>query len=123
IITTSLEETLEKKTHKEFFPHGLGHWLGLDVHDVGRYRIKNIERTLAPGMCMTVEPGIYIQPGMANVDARWHGIGIRIEDNILLTAQGTRNLTTCAKSTKDVEALVGTLSSAPLRDVVGVDIL
>jgi Xaa-Pro aminopeptidase len=123
IITTSLEETLEKKTHKEFFPHGLGHWLGLDVHDVGRYRIKNIERTLAPGMCMTVEPGIYIQPGMANVDARWHGIGIRIEDNILLTAQGTRNLTTCAKSTKDVEALVGTLSSTPLRDVVGVDIL
>ncbi len=110
LLKGSVEEVLEKKRHKDFFPHGLGHWLGMDVHDVGRYRIKNVERPLEPGMCVTIEPGIYVQPGTADVDPRWHGIGIRIEDNILVTANGSENFTPCAKATSDVESLVGTMS-------------
>jgi len=109
VIRASLDEVLEKKLHKEFFPHGLGHWLGMDVHDVGRYRIKNVERPLEAGMCLTVEPGIYVQPGMQGVDARWQGIGIRIEDNILVTAGGSENFTPCVKSATDVESMVGTM--------------
>jgi len=110
ILQCSLDEALEKKKHKDFFPHSLGHWLGLDVHDVGRYRIKNIERTLEPGMCVTIEPGLYVQPSQANVDARWHGIGIRIEDNILVTAQGSVNLTPCVKGVDELQSIVGTCS-------------
>lgn len=112
IIKTSLQEAIETKRHKDFFPHGLGHYLGLDVHDVGRYRIKNVERPLEAGMCVTMEPGLYIQPGTPDVDSRWHGIGIRIEDNILVTAQGHRNFTRCAKTVQEVESLVGTLDSS-----------
>jgi Xaa-Pro aminopeptidase len=109
VIRASLDEVLAKKMHKEFFPHGLGHWLGMDVHDVGRYRIKNVERSLEPGMCLTIEPGIYVQPGMSGVDKRWHGIGIRIEDNILVTESGSENFTPCVKSTADVESMVGSM--------------
>jgi len=108
VIRCSLEEALENKRVKEFFPHRLGHFLGLDVHDVGRYRIKNVERMLESGMCLTVEPGIYIQPNHADVDSRWHGIGVRIEDNILVTASGFRNFTSCVKSLTDIENMVGT---------------
>lgn len=109
VIRGSVDEVLEKKRHKEFFPHGLGHWLGMDVHDVGRYRIKNVERTLEPGMCITIEPGIYIQPGAADIDPRWHGIGIRIEDNIHVTSGGHENLTPCKKAVSEVESLVGSM--------------
>jgi Xaa-Pro aminopeptidase len=109
IIKCGLEEALEKKRHKEFFPHGLGHFLGLDVHDVGRYRIKNVERPLEAGMCLTVEPGLYIQPSFPDVEPRWHGLGIRIEDNILVTRDGHRNFTNCTKKAEDIEALTGTL--------------
>lgn len=116
VMKGSLDEILEKKKHKEFFPHGLGHWLGMDVHDVGRYRIKNVERPLEPGMCVTIEPGIYIQPDNVDVDPRWHGIGIRIEDNILVTPQGYENLTSCKKSAVDVESLAGSMPS-PLSEL------
>lgn len=115
IIKCSLDEALEKKRHKEFFPHGLGHFLGLDVHDVGRYRIKNVERPLEAGMCLTVEPGLYIQPSFADVDSRWHGIGIRIEDNILVTADSYRNFTSCSKKIDDVELLIGSVRPEELN--------
>jgi Xaa-Pro aminopeptidase len=109
LLHCSVEEALEKKRHKEFFPHSLGHFLGLDVHDVGRYRIKNVERPLQEGMCLTIEPGLYVPPNCADVDSRWHGIGIRIEDNLLVTASGCRNFTRCAKSVADLEQRVGAL--------------
>lgn len=118
ILKCSIDEALEKKRHKDFFPHGLGHFLGLDVHDVGRYRIKNVERALEAGMCVTIEPGLYIQPSFPDVDARWHGLGIRIEDNILVTAEGHRNFTTCIKNVEEIEAVVGTLSANELKSFV-----
>jgi Xaa-Pro aminopeptidase len=86
--------------------HGLSHWLGLDVHDVGKYKIADQERPLLPGMVLTVEPGIYISK-KANVADKWKGIGIRIEDNIVITADGYENLTEdVPKSIKDIEALI-----------------
>lgn len=103
------ESILESQKHKEFFPHSLGHFLGMDVHDVGRYRIKNVERPLEAGMVITIEPGLYIQPSCVSVDECWRGIGVRIEDNILITKDGSENLTTCAKSVEDIEAIVGHL--------------
>jgi Xaa-Pro aminopeptidase len=109
ILRCSVEEALEKKKYKDFFPHGLGHWLGLDVHDVGRYKIKSSERLFEAGMCLTIEPGVYIQPGTSDVDARWHGIGIRIEDNILVTKEGHENLTPCVKNADAIEAMVGAM--------------
>ena len=105
LLKGTVAEIREQKKDKDFIPHSLGHWLGLDVHDVGRYRIKNEERPLEAGMCLTIEPGIYVQPYLENIDARWRGIGIRIEDNILVTAQGFENLTPCIKEIHDLEAL------------------
>lgn len=103
VLPYSLAEVLDRNLHKDFFPHGLSHWLGLDVHDAGRYRIKNLERPLEEGMCLTVEPGLYVQLSQKGVEERWKGIGIRIEDDLLVTANGHRNLTTCIKSVADVE--------------------
>ena len=86
--------------------HGLSHWLGLDVHDVGNYKIDGQDRPLKTGMVLTVEPGIYIAPD-ADVDSKWCGIGIRIEDNLLITQSGHENLTLAApKTISDIEALM-----------------
>ena len=83
---------IEAKAYRQFFMHGLGHWLGLDVHDVGDYKVCDQDRPFAPGMVLTVEPGLYIATD-ADVDPKWRGIGIRIEDNVLITADGHENLT------------------------------
>lgn len=99
ILTGSLEHNLEQASHKRFFIHGLGHWLGLDVHDVGTYEVNGSKRVLEPGMVLTIEPGIYIPRGLSDVDARWQGIGIRIEDDILITANGYDNLTAAVPKT------------------------
>jgi Xaa-Pro aminopeptidase len=96
---------LEQKSYKMFFPHGLSHWLGLDVHDVGAYETAGSDRPLEPGMCFTVEPGLYVQPSNGDVDARWRGIGIRIEDDIVVTQDGHENLVDCAKEIDAIEAL------------------
>ncbi|MCA2960874.1 MAG: aminopeptidase P family protein, partial [Silvanigrellales bacterium] len=95
---------VEEKKYKEFYPHGLSHWLGLDVHDVGAYDVAGARRPLEPGMAFTVEPGLYVQPGNTDVDAKWRGLGIRIEDNIVITAQGHENLVDCVKELEAVEA-------------------
>lgn len=109
ILNGDIETLLEEKAVKKYFIHGLGHWLGLDVHDVGDYHIDENrlqQRPFEPGMVMTIEPGIYINEG-DECDARWHGIGIRIEDNILVTENGFENLTVNAvKTTDDIEALM-----------------
>ena len=99
ILTGSLADNLEQANHKRFFIHGLGHWLGLDVHDVGTYEVNGSKRVLEPNMVLTIEPGIYIPRGLSDVDARWQGIGIRIEDDILITADGYENLTAAVPKT------------------------
>ncbi|MCU0989281.1 MAG: aminopeptidase P N-terminal domain-containing protein [Xanthomonadales bacterium] len=87
--------------------HDMAVWLGLDVHDVGEYTIDGHSRQLEPGMVMTVEPGIYIQPGAAGVRECWHGVGIRIEDNIAITKDEPRLLTEgLARAPDDIEALM-----------------
>lgn len=103
----SLDAVIETKAYFQFYMHRAGHWLGLDVHDAGDYRIGGSTgqwRTLAAGMVLTVEPGLYIRPA-ENVPKQFHNIGVRIEDDILITAAGNENLTAkTPKSVADVEA-------------------
>jgi Xaa-Pro aminopeptidase len=107
ILSGTLEEQLESKDYKRFYVHNTGHWLGLDVHDVGEYTIDGHSRELEPGMVLTVEPGIYIPPGSEGVDERWHGIGIRIEDDVAVTREEPRILTDgLVKDVADIEALM-----------------
>jgi Xaa-Pro aminopeptidase len=87
--------------------HNTGHWLGLDVHDVGEYEIDGHSRVLEPGMVLTVEPGIYIPPTATAVDETWRGMGIRIEDNVLVTRNEADILTSgICKSVDEIEALM-----------------
>ena len=87
--------------------HRAGHWLGMDVHDVGDYKVDHQWRMLEPGMVMTVEPGIYIAPDNTKVAKKWRGIGIRIEDDVLITRKGTEVLTAgVPKTVADIEALM-----------------
>jgi Xaa-Pro aminopeptidase len=102
----TLDSVIESKAYFQFYMHRAGHWLGLDVHDAGDYRRggSNGEwQTLRPGMVLTVEPGLYIRPA-DNVPEPFHNIGVRIEDDILVTASGNDNLTArTPKSIQDVE--------------------
>ena len=94
-------------TYKRFYPHKSGHWLGLDVHDVGDYRIEGESRLLEPGMVFTIEPGLYIPPGDTSVPAAWRGIGVRIEDDVVITGDGHEVLTSgLARSADEVEAFM-----------------
>jgi Xaa-Pro aminopeptidase len=100
-------ELIAAKAYKRFYMHNFGHWLGLDVHDVGRYQIDGNWRPLLPGMVLTVEPGIYIPAHSENVDAKWWNIGIRIEDDVLVTEQGNEVLSaTAPKTITDIEAIM-----------------
>jgi Xaa-Pro aminopeptidase len=108
ILQGEVAANIKQLKYREFFMHGLSHWLGLDVHDVGNYKINGTERPFEAGMVLTVEPGIYIAPD-ANVDKQWRGIGIRIEDNLLITESGHENFTAAApKSVEDIEKLMNT---------------
>jgi Xaa-Pro aminopeptidase len=107
ILKLSLEEELEQEGYKHFYVHNTGHWLGLDVHDVGDYLVDGESRLLEPGMVMTVEPGIYIPPHDTSVRKVFRGIGIRIEDNVAVTKGDPLVLTAAlAKSTAEIEALM-----------------
>jgi Xaa-Pro aminopeptidase len=88
LLEGSLDANLKSGAYKRFYMHKTGHWLGLDVHDVGDYKIDDEPRVLEPGMVLTVEPGLYIGANETGIDARWKGIGIRIEDDIVVTAKG-----------------------------------
>jgi Xaa-Pro aminopeptidase len=100
----SLDAVLESGTYKQFYMHRAGHWLGLDVHDVGLYRVDGESRLLEPGMALTVEPGCYIRPADKVPEEFWD-IGVRIEDDVLVTAEGSENLTAATpKTLSDVEA-------------------
>ena len=106
ILNGSMEELHETGAFKDFYMHKIGHWLGIDVHDAGDYTEDGEYMKFKPGMVTTVEPGIYIS-STANVKDQWKGIGIRIEDNILVTAKGNQNLTDFAPSNpKEIEALM-----------------
>jgi Xaa-Pro aminopeptidase len=95
-------------TYKPFFMHRTGHWLGMDVHDVGDYKVGDEWRVLEPGMALTVEPGVYIPEGMRGVPRRFWGIGVRIEDDLLVTADGCEVLTAdLPRDPAAIEALVG----------------
>lgn len=107
ILKKSLDEELESKGYKRYYVHNTGHWLGLDVHDVGEYTIDGHSRELEPGMVMTVEPGIYIQPGETAVRACWRGLGIRIEDDVAITRDEPRILTDgLARTAGEIEDLM-----------------
>ncbi len=88
ILKGRLETLLKDEAHRPFFTHRTGHWLGMDVHDVGDYKVSEQWRLLEPGMVMTIEPGIYIRPETTGVARRWRGIGIRVEDDVLVTSNG-----------------------------------
>lgn len=106
-IEGPLDVAIAEERHKPFYMHSAGHYLGMDVHDVGRYSIAGQPRPLEPGVVLTVEPGIYIAQGNASVPEEYRGIGIRIEDDVLITADGYENLTAAIpKSVADVEAAV-----------------
>ncbi|OON39523.1 Xaa-Pro aminopeptidase [Izhakiella australiensis] len=105
ILQGEVDTLIAEQAHRQFFMHGLSHWLGLDVHDVGHYGVDR-DRPLEPGMVLTVEPGLYIAPD-AEVPERYRGIGIRIEDDIVITANGNENLTdSVVKKAEEIEALM-----------------
>ncbi|MEB3885603.1 aminopeptidase P N-terminal domain-containing protein [Lyngbya sp. CCY1209] len=109
LLQGDIEEIIKEEKYKPFYMHRTGHWLGLDVHDVGVYQWGEEPQLLQPGQVLTVEPGIYIAPdikpveGQPEVDARWRGIGVRIEDDVLVTPDGCEVLT--AGVPKSVEAM------------------
>ena len=107
LLTGALDKNIEDQTFRKFYMHNIGHWLGMDVHDVGIYKIGGESRPLIAGMVTTVEPGIYIDPDDASIPSQWRGIGVRIEDNILVTEDGYRNLTAYLPVTvADIETLM-----------------
>lgn len=107
LLKGNLQDLLEKQAYSKFYMHGAGHWLGLDVHDVGRYKSHGKWRRMQPGMVLTIEPGIYIPAGSSGVAKRWHNIGVRIEDDVLITATGNEVLSCAApKVIKDIEAIM-----------------
>lgn len=93
LLRESLDEVLEKKLYRKYYPHNIGHWLGLDVHDRGRYTYGTESRLLEPGFVLTVEPGLYIPKSDESVRAEFRGVGIRIEDDILVSETSYENLT------------------------------
>lgn len=88
LLEGSVDDLIAQQAYKSFYMHGSGHWLGLDVHDAGAYKVQGEYRALESGMVLTIEPGIYIAPESIGVDAKWLGIGVRIEDDILVTDTG-----------------------------------
>ena len=107
LLRGTLAKALKAKSYSRFYMHRTGHWLGMDVHDVGDYKIDGHWRELEPGMVLTVEPGLYIPHGSKGVAKKWQGIGIRIEDDVLVTRDEPDVLTRdVPKSVDDIEALM-----------------
>ena len=109
LLKGTLPEILEKESYKRFYMHRTGHWLGLDVHDSGDYKRQGAWRPLAPGMTLTVEPGLYIRAA-SDVPQRLHGIGVRIEDDVLVIDKGCEVLT--AEAPKSIEAIEALMRDA-----------
>ncbi len=107
LLAGAADEIIETGAYKPFYMHRVGHWLGIDVHDAGSYRIGADWRPFEPGMVTTIEPGVYIAPDNENVAPRWRGIGVRIEDDVLVTANGNRMLSEGApRGMDEIEAFM-----------------
>ena len=107
LLKGKVEDLIAGNAYTQFYMHRTGHWLGMDVHDVGDYKIDGEWRTLEPGMVMTVEPGIYVAPDNRKVAKKWRGIGIRIEDDVAITRKGPEVLTAgVPKTVADIEHLM-----------------
>ena len=107
LMQGDIEQIIESESFHQFYMHGTGHWLGMDVHDVGSYKIEGEWRAYEEGMTVTVEPGLYIAPDDETVDEKWRGIGIRIEDDVVVTKDGPRVLTAAVvKTVEEIEALM-----------------
>lgn len=108
LLTGTVQERIDDGAFKKFYMHLTSHWLGLDVHDVGAYTRDGKPRPLEPGMVITIEPGLYIAADATDVPAELRGIGVRIEDDILITESGCENLTiACPKEVADLERICG----------------
>ncbi len=104
---SDVDALIKAGAHRRFYMHGTGHWLGMDVHDVGSYKLDGEWRPLQAGMVLTVEPGLYVSPDDETVEARWRGIGIRIEDDVLVTVNGADVLTKdVPKTVEEIERLM-----------------
>ena len=107
LLSGNVDELVESEAFRQFFMHGTGHWLGMDVHDVGAYKTGEDWRAYEAGMVVTVEPGLYVAPDDETVDAKWRGIGIRIEDDIVVTEGGPLVLTkNVVKTVEEIEQLM-----------------
>ena len=113
LLDGELEEMIELESYRPFYMHRAGHWLGLDVHDVGDYKVVDEWRELEAGMVLTVEPGIYVAASNHNVAKKWRGIGIRIEDNVVVTRSGRQVLTAgVPKAINEIELLMQSARAA-----------
>lgn len=107
LLSGNVAELVENEAFRQFFMHGTGHWLGMDVHDVGAYKHGEDWRAYEAGMVVTVEPGLYVAPDDETVEAKWRGIGIRIEDDIVVTENGPLVLTkNVVKTVEEIEQLM-----------------
>lgn len=108
LLSGTKANLIESLAQKKYYPHGIGHWLGMDVHDAGLYYKKGVPRPIEANMCFTVEPGIYIPANDTSAPAKYRGIGIRIEDNLRVTTTGSENMTSSVpKEIADIEKIVG----------------
>jgi Xaa-Pro aminopeptidase len=107
LLKGRVSSLIKRNAFRNFYMHRVGHWLGLDVHDVGDYRVGDEWRLLEPGMVLTVEPGLYIAPDNTRVPKKWRGIGIRIEDDVVVTDDGCDVISAgVPKSVEEIEALM-----------------
>ena len=116
LLKGKTKELIKKKSYLKYYMHGVGHFLGLDVHDAGRYYLDQkatTSRPFAPGMVLTVEPGLYIPPNDKSAPSKYRGIGIRIEDDILVTTDGNHNLT--SKVPKEIDEIEAIMQSSAAR--------
>jgi len=106
VLSGSPDEIEEKELYKPVYMHRTSHWLGMDVHDVGLYTQGDAPRALEPGMVLTVEPGLYVGDHLDDIDPVWHSIGVRIEDDVLVTETGHEVLTAAVpKRVDELEAI------------------
>ncbi|MNN53186.1 Xaa-Pro aminopeptidase [compost metagenome] len=107
LLKGKVQALIESEAYRAFYMHRAGHWLGMDVHDVGEYKVGGQWRVLEPGMALTVEPGIYIAADNQQVAKKWRGIGVRIEDDVVVTRQGCEILTSgVPRTVAEIEALM-----------------
>jgi Xaa-Pro aminopeptidase len=107
ILKGRLRQLIKDQAYTKYYMHRTGHWLGMDVHDVGDYKVEGEWRTFEPGMVMTVEPGIYLPASSKGLAKKWRNIGIRIEDDVLVTRTGNDILSKDApKSVEEIEAMM-----------------